>query len=181
MAWTRWGVLFLAVAAPCVAQAPSPDSISFGKYGTTTLHLGQTKDATLRSLRWDSDLTESNGAFIVTAKGDPKTLYGTLHFDKDDRLMGVWRNWTVSMPDSGVDVAQTILRAMSTFGKSAEECSVDTRDINGPEMESKAVIVNCGKHHVSIGTTRWLTDGSWHEAVDISESLGERWQRANLH
>ena len=181
MAWTRWGVLFLALAAPCVAQAPSPDSISFGKYGTTTLYLGQTKDATLRSLRWDSDVTESNfpGTFMVTAKNDPKTLYGSVVFGKDDRLVDVWKIWTVNVPDRGVDVVQTILRAMSVFGNSTDACSIDARNLKAPETEFNAVIVNCGKHHVSIGTTRWLTDGSWHEAVDIDESLGERWQGAS--
>lgn len=182
MTWIRWGVLFLAVAVPCVAQAPvaqapSPDSIFFGRYGTISLYLGQPKDAALRGLRsdYDLDVAESNSPrlFTVTAKGDPKTLYGTVRF-KDDRLLNVWKVWTVNMPDDrGIDVMRTILAAMSAFGRSAQGCSVATDDRKAPAVEFNSVTITCGKHHVSIGTTRWLAGNSWREAVDVSESLGE--------
>ena len=172
------GILFLILAAPSLAQAPSPDSISLGDFGPSVrLTLGMPKEAALRSLRESYGVTDlESGGVSVHSKSNPDLrnldlVYGSVSF-KEGRLSSVTKYWNINGPDRGVAVVRAIYGAMSSFGGSTRACSVETFDSQEPIMEKRGVAVSCGRRRVAIFTNRWaFSSGASGESVVLNEVL----------
>lgn len=166
------GALFLILAAPSLAQAPSPNSIWIGELGTPVrLSLGMPKEAVLRILRqsYDATSTESGDSYTVS-KSDAHLFYGSVSF-KDGKLSSVSKDWDINGSDRGVAVVRAIYGAMSSFGESTRACNVKTFDNQEPTMEKRGVIISCGQRQVQIFTNRWAFKSGSGEGVVVNEVL----------
>jgi hypothetical protein len=173
------GVLFLTLAAPSVAQAPSPESILIGDFGEVRLFLGESKDSALRGLREHFDISiedPKDGQIAIFSLGSlsPEAKrgihYGWVTF-RNGKLSTVTKLWDIHGLDGGVAVARAIRGAMSSFGTSGRACSVVTFDNQEPSMEKSGVVVSCGKRQVQIFTNRWAFNTGSGEGVVINEVL----------
>jgi hypothetical protein len=167
------GLLFLMLVAPSLAQAPSPNSIVIGDFGTSVrLTLGKPKEAALSSLRESYGVIEGKtGNFGIVGKNNEKLYYGSVSF-REGRLFSVTKHREITGPDHGVAVARAIYGAMSSFGESTLPCHVTTFDNQyDPTLEKRGVEVSCGWKRVEIFTNRWASDTGSHEAVIVNEVL----------
>ncbi len=180
------GVLFLTLAMPSGAQAPSPDSIFIGDFGSgVLLFLGEPKDTALRALREHFDVVDSKGGegFIVSkgsasyftgpggTSGNKGVAYGWIWFN-NGRVSGVRKSWDINGPDQGVAVVRAIRGAMSSFGDSGHKCKVETVDRQEPGIEKTGVDVTCGKREIQVFINRWTFSTGSGEGVVVNEVLG---------
>lgn len=172
------GILFLTLAVPSIAQAPSEDVIQLGDFGDIQLSLGQTKDSALHALRehFDVSAEDSNGQVAIFSPGallqgaKDRVHFGWVSF-RNGRVSSVTKLWDIHGLDTGVAVARAIRGAMSSFGKSGGNCSVKTFDNQQTDMEKTGVVVSCGRRQVQIFTNRWEFRTGSGEGVVVNEGL----------
>lgn len=174
------GVLFLVLAAPSLAQAPSQDSILIGDFGDVRLSLGQPKDFALRALREHFDVgveDSETGQVAIFSKGSLSpgakagVHYGWVSFH-NGRLSSVTKLWDVNGPDRGVAVVRAIHGAIQLFGTSGRTCNVKSFEHQEPSMEKSGVVISCGQRQVQIFTNRWAFSTGSGEGVVVNEVLG---------
>lgn len=175
-------VSLLAVAlaaAPSVAQAPSPESISMGDFGEGRLFLGMLKDSAIRALRENFDVVdEQSGELAIISKGSLEAgkvgvQYGWVSFN-NGRVDSVTKLWNISGPDRGAAVARAIRGAMGSFGSSAGMCSVKSFDHQEPSTEKSGVVVSCGHRQVQIVSVQLTSGTGSREDVSVNEVLGNQ-------
>jgi hypothetical protein len=170
-------ILFLTLAAPGLAQAPSSNSIWIGE--TTDgvlLSPGAAKDSVLRTLRGASFYLKDGETSepLLLVKRDPTRVYGTISF-RAGRLSSITKYWWVTEPDQ-VAIVKAIYGAISSFGESGQSCNVSTFDDQQPTTEKKGVVVSCGRRQVHFFTSRWKESpkSESREDVVISEILSNQ-------
>jgi len=175
------GVLFLVLAVPTVAQAPSPESILIGDIGEVRLFLGQSKESALRTLREHFDVgveDDKTGQAAIFSQGSLSPgakvgiHYGWVTF-RSGKVSAVTKLWDIQGLDTGIAVVRAIRGAMSSFGKSGQACTVVPFDDQGPSMEKSGVVVSCGMRQVQVFVNRWAFKTGSGEGVVINEVLSE--------
>lgn len=172
------GVLFLTLALPGGAQAPSPESIFIGDFGEVQLFLGESKDSALRALREGFDVGSEDsktGQVAVFSLGTLSPgakvghLYAWVTFH-NGKMFAVTKPWPIHS-NTGVDVVRAIRGAVSSFGTPGRVCSVQSFDDHEPSAEKSGVVVFCGKRQVQIFTSAWRPVTGTREDVVVNEVL----------